>query len=154
VSQASSFIICGTQLHIPLEREKHYIKHIPKDIVVSCIDFSKLFGMKVHNEIQEMHWFSFQIIVLVHITYLHNLDYDLVIQNFKIPKEVHYYASNEMDHDTLSVQHAFKLHWEFFKSKGYQPRMHVVWFEKCYGQFKSAQAWYFLGRYHNHTMCE
>ncbi len=110
--------------------------------------------MKVHNEIQDMHWFSFQIIVLVHITYLHDLDYDLIIPNFKILKEAHYYASNEMDHDTLFVQHAFKLHWEFFKSKGYQPRMHVVWFDKCYGQFKNAQAWYFLGRYHNHTMCE
>ncbi len=65
-----------------------------------------------------MHFFSFQIIVLVHITYLHNLDYDLVIQISKIVKEVHYYASIEKDHDTLFVQHAFKLHWEFFKSKG------------------------------------
>jgi hypothetical protein len=74
--------------------------------------------MKVQNKIQDMHWFSFQITVLIHITYHHNPHYDLVTKNSKTLKEVHYYVFDENDHDTLFVQHAFKLHWEFLKSKG------------------------------------
>ncbi len=42
-----------------------------------------------------MHWFSFQIIVLVHITYRHILEYDLAIDESRILKEVHYCISNE-----------------------------------------------------------
>jgi hypothetical protein len=52
---------------------------------------------QVHNEIQNMHWFSFHITILVHITSCHNPNYDLVIKISKILKEVHYYVSNEKD---------------------------------------------------------
>lgn len=45
------------------------MKQMFEDIVVSCIDFSKNYVMKVQNEIQDMHWLSFQMTVLVHITY-------------------------------------------------------------------------------------
>jgi hypothetical protein len=49
--------------------------------------------MKVQNEIQDMHWFSFQIIFLIHITYQHNLDYDPTLERPKILKDlVHYYV--------------------------------------------------------------
>ncbi len=87
--------------------------------------------------------------MLVDITYRHNPDYDPIMDNCKILKEVHYYISNEKKHDTLFVQHAFMLHWEFFKSKGYQPKQHVVWSDGYLSPFKSAKAWYFLARYHN-----
>ncbi len=30
---------------------------------------------------------------------------------------LYYYISNEKDYDTLFVQRAFRLHWEFLKSK-------------------------------------
>ncbi len=43
--------------------------------------------MKVENEIQDMHWLSFQITVLVHITYKHNLDYDPTVDTSRIFKE-------------------------------------------------------------------
>ncbi len=71
------------------------MKHTPKDTIVSCIDFLENYAMKVQNEIQDMHWFSFQIIVLVHITYRHILEYDLAIDESRILKEVHYCISNE-----------------------------------------------------------
>jgi len=64
-------------------------------------------------------------------------------------KEVHYYVSNEKDHNTLFVQHAFRLHWEYLKSKRCHPKQHVFWSDNYFGQFKSARAWYFMGRYHN-----
>jgi hypothetical protein len=79
------------------------MKHIPKDIVVSCIDFFENYAMKVQNKIPDMHWFSFQMIILIHITYCHNPNYDLVTKNSKILKEVCYYVSNENDHDTSFV---------------------------------------------------
>jgi hypothetical protein len=63
------------------------MKHIPKDTSVSCIDFSKNYAMKVQNEIHDMHWFSFQIIILVHIMYHHNPNYDPIIKSPKILKE-------------------------------------------------------------------
>jgi hypothetical protein len=69
-------------------------------------------------------------------------------------KEVHDYIFDSKNHNTLFVQHAFRLHWEFFKSKRCQPKQHVVWSDGCIGQLKSAWAWYFLGRYHNHTISE
>jgi hypothetical protein len=71
------------------------MKHIPKDTIVSCIDLLESYAMKVQNEIQNMHWFSFQITVLVHITYRHVPEYDSTINESKILKEVHYYISNE-----------------------------------------------------------
>ncbi len=97
-----NFIVCWQE-----KESKHYLKHIPNDIVVLCIDFFENYAMKVQNEIQDMHWFSFKIIVLVHITYWQNPDYDQVMDKSKILKEVHYYISNEKGHDTLFVQHAF-----------------------------------------------
>jgi hypothetical protein len=38
---------------------KGFLKHILEDTIVSCIDFSKNYALKVHNEIQDMHWFFF-----------------------------------------------------------------------------------------------
>jgi hypothetical protein len=66
----SKFVVHNFISHWQENMFKHYIKHISKDNEISCIYFSKNYGMKVHNEIQNMHWFSFQIIVLVNITYL------------------------------------------------------------------------------------
>jgi hypothetical protein len=38
---------------------KHFLKNIPPETVVSYIDFSENYGMKVQNEIQSMHWYTF-----------------------------------------------------------------------------------------------
>jgi hypothetical protein len=69
---------------------KHYLKYIPTDIIVSCIDFFENYAMKVQNEIQDMHWFSFQITIFVHISYCHNPNYDPTIDKTIILKEVDY----------------------------------------------------------------
>jgi hypothetical protein len=44
------------------------------------------------------------------MTYKQNLDFDLAIPKSKLLNEVHYYVSNDSNHDTLFVQHAFLLH--------------------------------------------
>jgi len=59
------------------------------------MDFSENYAMKVQNEIQDMHWFSFQVTVLVHITFKHNRDYDPTVNMSRIFKEVHYYVFDE-----------------------------------------------------------
>ncbi len=64
------------------------------------------------------------------------------------------YVYDEKEHDTLFVQHAFRLHQQFLTSIGCQPRQHVVWNDGCASQFKSAKAWYFLKRYHKLTVSE
>ncbi len=50
--------------------------------------------------------------------YCHNLAPDLAHPKFEILKEVHYYISDEKEHDTLYVQHAFKLNGKFLRDKG------------------------------------
>jgi hypothetical protein len=64
-----------------------------------------------------MHWHNFQVSILVRITYNRNPEYDILDSN-SLPflKEVHYYVSNDTHHDSLFVQHAFMLHWEFLQT--------------------------------------
>jgi hypothetical protein len=45
--------------------------------------------------------------------YHHNPTLDPTHLESNILKEVHYYILDEKKHDTLYVQHAFKLNWEF-----------------------------------------
>jgi hypothetical protein len=103
--------------------------------------------MKVQEEIQSMHWRSTQISILVMITYRINPAFDSSVHESRLLKNVHYYVSNDGTHDTLYVQHAFKLHWEFLKEQGSFPAHHIVWSDGCSGQFKSSRAWYFVARY-------
>ena len=42
------------------------------DVVVLVIDFVENYSFKVYNEIQSMHWWSNQVTILVHITYVRN----------------------------------------------------------------------------------
>jgi hypothetical protein len=86
--------------------------------------------------------------------YHHNPTHNPTNPKSKILKEVHYYISDEKEHDTIYVQHVFKLNWEFLKEKGCFLEQHVVWSDGCSGQLKSAQCWYFLPQYHNIIMCE
>jgi hypothetical protein len=67
-----------------------------------------------------MHWHNFQVSILVHITYNRNPEYDILDSN-SLPffKEIHYYVSNDKHHDSLFVQHAFMLHWEFLQTIGF-----------------------------------
>jgi hypothetical protein len=79
----------------------------------------------------------------VHIMYCHNPTPNPTYPKSRILKEVHYYISNEKKHDTLYVQHAFKLNWEFLREKECFLEWHVVWFDGCNGQFKSVRCWFF-----------
>jgi hypothetical protein len=77
------------------------------------INFVENYIFMDFNEVQEMHWHSFQLTILVHICYRWN---DAYIENpnsraKKFIIEYHYYLSNDTEHDILFVQHCFELHW-------------------------------------------
>ena len=70
--------------------------------------------MKVQNEVQSMHWHSTQITILVHITYFRNPEYNVYdSESTEILKHVHYYISDEKEHDSIFVQLTFCLHWQY-----------------------------------------
>jgi len=78
-------------------------------MVISCIDFFENYTMKIQNEIHNIHWHNFQVMnILVHVTYQSNPYYDHVKPNSKVLKEVHYYVSNDISHDTQFVQHEYQ----------------------------------------------
>jgi hypothetical protein len=82
--------------------------------------------------------------ILVHITYHRNPKYDPANPNSQVLKKVHYYVFDDNSHDTFFVQHPFRLHWKFLKTRGCFPSLHVVWNDGYFGQFKSAKARYFV----------
>ena len=124
---------------------------VPPSTLISCVDFSENYTLKVQNEIQSMHWHNDQITILVHITYKLNPDWHAENDEPLLLKEFHYYVSDDKTHDSLFVQHCFMLNWDHVKSQGFMPENHIVWSDGCSGQFKSARAWYFISHYPNLT---
>ena len=82
---------------------KRTLSRLMPDTILYCIDFNQNYSMKVHDEVQLMHWHSQQITILVHITYRVNPDYNDQLSNTRILKETHYYLSNEKEHDSLCL---------------------------------------------------
>ena len=112
----------------------------PNDVVVSVIDFAENYSFKMQNEIQSMHWWSTQVTILVHITYVRNL-------TGSIEKTLHFYISDDKQHDTLFVQHCFMLHDMWLKQQGHRLRYHWGWSEGAASQFKARRPFYFVARY-------
>ncbi len=54
-----AFVVHNFIAHWQDKKFKQYMKHILEDTLVSYRDFSENYAMKVQNEIQYMHWFSF-----------------------------------------------------------------------------------------------
>ncbi len=77
------------------------------------------------------------------------IPHDLTNSDFGLIKEVQYIVSDDTNHDTLFVQHAFMFHWSHLQNQGCTPSNNIVWSDGCLGQFKGARAWYFLSQYPN-----
>jgi hypothetical protein len=61
----SNFVLHNFVIRWQRKEFKEFLKLIHENTIISCIDFSENYAMKVQNEIHDIHWFSFQIIVLV-----------------------------------------------------------------------------------------
>ena len=68
--------------------------------MVSVVDFAENYLFVEFNKIQEMHWTSVQVTIMVHVTYCWFEEY-LSGTNSRAPKiitEYHYFISDEMKH--------------------------------------------------------
>ena len=105
---------------------KEQLSNLLAYTVLTCMDFSESYLMKLQNKIQTMHWHCTQVTILVMITYHKNLAYDPCLHDFDLLKDVHYFISDDPTHDIGFVQHSFLLHWNFMKGQGRFPIHHVV----------------------------
>jgi hypothetical protein len=118
---------------------------LPSNTILSHIDFVENYNFEMQNEIQSMHWHSFQVTILVHITFWVDQINGEGNNDKKIIKETQLYVSNDKDHDTLFMQHCFLMYWDWLSSCGIKLAHHWVWSDGCVGQFKGWQnfvAWY------------
>jgi hypothetical protein len=120
------------------EQYNVYLNTFPLTSILLDVDFAKNYSFQDYNEIQEMHWHSFQIIVFIHICYQWNPTYlaNPTSTQKKLLIEYHYYISNDNEHDRFFVQHYFELHWAQLTSRNICPNEHLVWFDGCTTQFK------------------
>jgi hypothetical protein len=127
------------------------VKFFPQDCIVFVVDFTKNYNFQMQNEVQSMHWHSYQISILVHITYQFNLDFDAYDEDSRILTEYHFHISDDRKHYSKFMQHCFGLHWRYILDQRTSPRWHYVWSHGCVNQFKSSKPWYFVSRYPNMT---
>ena len=93
-----------------------------------------------------MHWCSVQVTIFVHITYFR--------VSGDVKKVIHFFISHDKKHDTLFVQHCFRLHWQWLFRQGLELTQHWVWSNGAASQFKPRQPFYFVGRYPSETGLE
>jgi hypothetical protein len=98
-----------------------------------------------------MHWYCYQIRILVHICYHHNLDFHPYGEETSILSEYHFYISNDRNHDSEVVQDCLKIHWQHMVDQRHAPKWHFVWLDGYAMQFKSTKPWYFVSRYPSMT---
>ena len=125
----SSFIKHNYFARWQAQQYKQCLIKFPDDVVVSVIDFAGNYTFKEQNEIQSMHWFSLQVTILVHITY--------VCHPFssEVHKFIHFYIFDDKTHDTLFVQHCLQLHCKWLEHKGFNfLKRHWVWSDGCAAQ--------------------
>jgi len=118
--------------------------------MVSIVEFAENYRFEMQNEVQSMHWHTYQILILVHICFHHNPTPDSCDENSQILIEYHFYIFDDRKHDSKFVQHYFKLHWQYMVDNGHTPQWHWVWNNGCASQFKSSKPWYFVSKYPTH----
>jgi hypothetical protein len=117
------------------------------DTMVSVIDYVENYSFEVQNEVQSMHWHSYQVTILVHIMWVWNPHPDPNDESTKNIMTYHFYISDDKLHDSYFVQHCLQLHWDSVVESGFIPRNHWIWSDGCSGQFKSRIPWFFVARY-------
>jgi len=67
-----------------IKQFKQSIKSFPTNTIVSIVDFAKNYTLEVQNKVQNMHYHSYQIFILMHINFHHNPTSDPYDEDFKI----------------------------------------------------------------------
>ena len=115
--------------------------------MVSIVDFVENYSVDIQNEVQSMHWHSYQISILVHITWVRNQTADPNDKSTRNIMTYHFYISDDPYHDSYFEQHCLLLHWQHVVSTGFEPKIHFIYSDGCSSQFKSKVPWAFASRY-------
>lgn len=70
----------------------------------------KNYTFQIQNEVQSMYWHSYQIFILVQISYYLNPNYDPYDEDSRVLNEYHFHVFDDRKHDSEFVQHYFQLH--------------------------------------------
>ena len=114
--QCVKYIVMHFQSYWQNSQFKECINNLPTGVIVSVIDFAENYTFKVQNEVQSMHWYNDQCIILVLICYWR--------QDGELHKKSIFYISDDKKHDTLFAQHCFKLHHANLLSLGFSFNRH------------------------------
>jgi hypothetical protein len=79
------------------------LDNIPEDAMVSVVDFVENYSFEIQNEVQSMHWHSYQISILVHIRWVRNPAADPNDESTKNIMTYHFYKSDDPCHDSYFV---------------------------------------------------
>jgi hypothetical protein len=142
--------------------------------IVVKMDFSETHKLEFANEVQSLHWNSTSVAILVMVIYRHahpSLDVDVdgvtPIESSpgepKVVKEYFYFVSDDTNHDSVFVDHAFFMflshHYPQLARDGRIPRQMLmpstgghgalpppskiyIWSDGCGAQFKSRHKFY------------
>jgi hypothetical protein len=108
---------------LPIQRVNAFI--IRRFSVISH-RFRKNYTFAKQNEVQEAHWHSLSVTILVQIIYRLNPTTDPNRKKTQLLKEIHFYISNDGKRDTLFVQHRLLLHWNHMTKGGFIPTKQYV----------------------------
>jgi hypothetical protein len=129
------------------EQFQTYLANFPTDSMVSVIDFVENYSFEVQNEVQSMHWHSYQVTILVHISWIRNAHPDPDDESTKNIMQYHFYISDDKKDGSYFVQHCLEMHWDCIVEGGFNPTSHWIWSDGCANQFKSRIPWYFVSHY-------
>ncbi len=90
--------------------------------MVFVVDFVENNNFEVQNEVQSMHWHSYHVTILVHITWQHILDVDPHDEISNVVMKYHFYISNEKSHDSYFLLHSLLLHWQNVLDGGFHSK--------------------------------
>jgi hypothetical protein len=111
-----------------VEQYRICLATFPPESIVFVVDFVENYSFAEWNEIQEMHFSSVQVTILVHVSYRWNEEF-LEDPNSGAPKlltEYHYYILDDPNHDVLFVKHYFDLHWKHLTDRGLFYNQYIV----------------------------
>lgn len=120
---------------------------LPRNAILTHIDFAENYTFQVQNKIQSMYYHSTQTTIMVQVVYRVEMVGDGDNEMPQLIRETHYWISDDKTHDTLFVQHCLLRHWRWLESRGCRPESHIVFSDGCAAQFKGARSLYFVARY-------
>ena len=93
-----------------------------------------------------MHWHSYQVTILVQITWFKNPTPEPHDESNKKVMTNHFYVSDDLVHDSYFVQHCLMFYWQHVVAGGFKPKTHFIWSDGCSNLFKSKVPWSFVAQ--------